>query len=505
MQNHLIVPEVVLIIVKTINKNLISIIKGKIMDNKSKNISTITMAFMTSAAIISLRGLPMMAQEEMTMFFYIGFATLLFLIPASLVSAELGSAFAGEEGGIFRWVSAAFGKKWGFTAIWLQWIQNVVWYPTVLAFAAAAIAYGIGKPELANNGVYTGLFIIVFYWIATFIAFEGTKTLAKVTSMGFLIGTVIPGIIVIVLGIFWIINKNPLGFYSLTSSNTTVTTIVNGTVKNRWFPDLSNLQNLSYLSSIILLFAGVEVQAVHAAEMKNPKKQYPLAILISSLIVFALFTLGSLSIAAVVPNSELKLESGLMQALSSMLKSIKLNWALPILSFCIAFGSLAGVLSWISGPSKGLLSTAKDGILPEKLAVTTKKNAPKNMMILQGFIVTILACLYFVMKDVSVAFFLLSALTIAVYIIMYLLMYAAAIILRKKQPKLPRPYKAPALNFIATIGILAAIFALVLSFVPPKQLPIGNPISYIGIVAIGTIGFFIIPLIIAKKREAFIK
>ena len=163
MQNHLIFAEVVLIIVKTINKNLISIIKGKIMNNKSKNISTITMAFMTSAAIISLRGLPMMAQEEMTMFFYIGFATLLFLIPAALVSAELGSAFAEEEGGIFRWVSAAFGKKWGFTAIWLQWIQNVVWYPTVLAFAAAAIAYGIGKPELANNGVYTGLFIIIFY------------------------------------------------------------------------------------------------------------------------------------------------------------------------------------------------------------------------------------------------------------------------------------------------------------------------------------------------------
>ncbi|MBQ7969499.1 MAG: amino acid permease, partial [Treponema sp.] len=151
--------------------------------------------------------------------------------------------------------------------------------------------------------------------------------------------------------------------------------------------------------------------------------------------------------------------------------------------------------------SKGLLTTAKDGLLPEKLAETTKSGAPKNMMLIQGVIVTILASLYFFMKNVSVAFFLLSALTIAVYIIMYILMYAAAIVLRKKQPNLERPYKAPALKFIAIVGILAAVFALILSFVPPAQLPIGKPASYIAIVAIGTIGFFIIPLIIANRKK----
>lgn len=466
-----------------------------------KKITTIAMAFMTAAAIISLRGLPMMAAEEMTMFFYIAFATIFFLIPAALISAELGSTFAKQEGGIYRWVGTAFGKKIGFTAIWLQWIQNVVWYPTVLAFAAAAIAYGIGKPELADNGIFTGLFIILFYWMATIIAFCGTKVLSKVTSFGFIIGTVFPGLIVILLGIIWLISKKPLGFEELTAAETSVATIVDGKILPRWIPDLSNLKNLSFLSGIILLFAGVEVQAVHATEMENPKKQYPLAILISSLIVFILFTFGSLSIAAVVPNSQLKLESGLMQALSTMLKSVNMNWTLPILSFYIAFGALAGVLSWISGPSKGLLFTAQENLLPIELSKTTKNGAPKNMMLLQGFIVTILASLYFLMNDVSVAFFLLSALTVAVYIIMYILMYAAAIKLRIKFPTLERPYKAPVLYLLSTVGILAAIFALILSFVPPAQLPVGNPITYITIVAIGTIGFFTIPLIIANRKE----
>ncbi|MBQ1972550.1 MAG: amino acid permease [Treponema sp.] len=469
--------------------------------SKKSFITTGAMAFMTAAAIISLRGLPLMAAEEMTMFFYIAFATIFFLIPAALVSAELGSAFAGQEGGVYRWVGAAFGKKWGFTAIWLQWIQNVVWYPTVLAFAAAAIAYGIGKPELANNGKFTGLFIIIFYWIATFIAFGGTKILSKVTSYGFLIGTVLPGVIVIILGIVWVAMKKPLGFEELTASETAVATVVNGQVSPRWFPNLSNVNNLSYLSGIVLLFAGVEVQAVHASEMENPKKQYPLAIFISAIIVFALFTFGSLAIAAVVPNSQLQLESGLMQALSTMLDAVNMKWVLYILAFCVAFGSLGGVLSWISGPSKGLLNTAKDGLLPSKLAETTQAGAPKNMMLIQGAIVTVLACLYFLMKDVSVAFFLLSALTVAVYIIMYLMMYMAAIALRKTQPNMERPYKAPALKLLAGVGIIAALFALVLSFVPPAQLPIGNPASYISIVAIGTVGFFVIPLIIAAIRK----
>ena len=125
-----------------------------------KNISTWQLALMTAAAVISLRGLPMMAQGELTMFFYIFFATFLFLIPAALVAAELGSAFADRGGGVYTWVKEAFNRKMGFTAIFLQWIQNVVWYPTVLGFAAASIAYMIGKPDLSQNGWVVGVFSI---------------------------------------------------------------------------------------------------------------------------------------------------------------------------------------------------------------------------------------------------------------------------------------------------------------------------------------------------------
>ena len=47
-------------------------------------------------------------------------------IVMALVGAELGSAFASKGGGVYTWVKEAFNKHLGFTAIFLQWIQNVV-------------------------------------------------------------------------------------------------------------------------------------------------------------------------------------------------------------------------------------------------------------------------------------------------------------------------------------------------------------------------------------------
>ena len=167
---------------------------------------------MTVAAVVSLRGLPMMAKEGLSMIFYILFAAVMFLIPASLVAAELGGAFSKEGGGVYTWIKAAFGSKWGFTAIWLQWIQNVVWYPTVLGFAAGALAYMFMKPELANNGVYTGIVILVCYWLATFLTLAGSNVASCVTKYGVLLGTVLPGVVIIVLGLLWVGQGHPLAF-----------------------------------------------------------------------------------------------------------------------------------------------------------------------------------------------------------------------------------------------------------------------------------------------------
>lgn len=391
---------------------------------KIKNISTTQLALMTAAAIISLRGLPMMAQEELTMFFYIFFATFLFLIPAALVGAELGSAFADRGGGVYTWVKEAFNRPMGFTAIFLQWIQNVVWYPTVLGFAAAAVAYMIGKPELAQNGVFVGVFAIVMYWFATWITLKGTSVISRITSQGFLLGTVLPGIVIIVMAIIWLAGKNPIAFEHIPDSVNQIVNTAGNHAHPRFFPHMTGMSDIAFLAGILLLFAGVEVHAVHAPELKNPQKQFPAAMFLAALISFGLFTLGALAVAIVTPYNQINLQDGLLVTFTQLFDHYHIGWLTNIISLLIAFGALAGVMSWISGPSRGLLWTAHDGELPEFLKKTNKNGVQIHILLIQGCLVTVLSSLYIVMSNVSVAFFLLSALTIGLYLIMYMLMYA---------------------------------------------------------------------------------
>ena len=476
------------------------------MKTAIKNVTTTQLALMTAAAVISLRGLPMMAQEELTMFFYIFFATFLFLIPAALVGAELGSAFASKGGGVYTWVKEAFNQRMGFTAIFLQWIQNVVWYPTVLGFAAASIAYMIGLPDLAQNGMFVGLFSIVMYWVATWITLRGTSTVSKITSQGFLIGTVLPGIVVIVMAIIWIAGDNPIALRHVPAS---VSQIVNVDslhhVHPRLFPHISGISDIAFLAGILLLFAGVEVHAVHAQELKNPQKQFPAAMFLAALISFGLFTLGALAVAIITPYDQINLQSGLFTTFQQVFEHYHVGWLSNVMGLLVAFGALAGVMSWISGPSRGLLWTAKDGQLPDFLKKTNKNGIQINILLIQGCIVSVLSSLYMVMDDVSVAFFLLSALTIGLYLIMYMMMYASGIKLRYTQPDLPRSYKVPGGNLgmwlIAGIGFAAVFFSFVVTFFPPSQLPVGSPTMYTTLVCAGSVIFFSIPFIISISME----
>lgn len=475
------------------------------MKNIVKNISTWQLALMTAAAVISLRGLPMMAQEELTMFFYIFFATFLFLIPAAFVAAELGSAFSNKGGGVYTWVKEAFNRKMGFTAIFLQWIQNVVWYPTVLGFAAASIAYMFGRPDLAQNGMFVGLFSIGMYWLATWLTFWGTSWVSRITSQGFLIGTVLPGIVIIVMAVVWIIGNNPIAFEHIPDSVTQVAKIQAGHVHPRFFPHMTGMSDIAFLAGILLLFAGVEVHAVHVQEMKNPQKQFPAAMLLAALISFALFTFGSLAMAVVTPYDQINLQSGLFVTFQQIFDHYHVSWMTNVMGLLAAFGALAGVMSWISGPSRGLLWTAKDGVLPDFLKKTNKNGVQTHILFIQGGIVTILSSLYMIMDDVSVAFFLLTALTIGLYLVMYMMMYASGIRLKYTQPGLDRSFKVPGgkigMWLIAGIGFLAVAFSFIVTFFPPSQLPVGSPAFYTGTVITGTVIFISIPLIISTVME----
>ncbi len=456
---------------------------------QSKGLSVFTLAMINVAAVVSLRGLPAEAVYGLTSIFYYVFAAVFFLIPVSLVSAEMASTYP-EKGGVFRWVGEAFSPVWGFIAIFLQWLQNSIWFPTVLTFAAVSIAF-MGPNQtvdaaLSSNMYYTLAVVIGVYWLATIANLFGVKASGAISKWGTMLGTIIPGIILIILGFLYVgtggVNNLPIA----------TTDII---------PDLSNFSTLNLAVSIFLFYAGMEMSAVHIKDIENPQKNYPRAIFIASAITVSLFVLGTLALGFVIPQNEINLTQSLLVGYNDLFKYFGAPWLGQVMAFFLAIGVFAGVSTWVAGPSKGLLEVGKAGYLPRWMQKENKAGIQINILLVQALIVTILSVMFVVLPSVQSAYQILSALTVALYLIMYILMFFAFLKLKITRPNVKRPFKAPLGLFFGIIGLLGSILAFVLSYFPPSQISIGNPDVWVGILVGGTIIFVLTPVVIYSLRN----
>lgn len=458
-------------------------------------LGVMTLAIMNVAAVVSLRGLPAEAVYGLSSAFYYLFAAIVFLIPTSLVAAELAAMFSNKEGGVFRWVGEAYGKRYGFLAIFLQWIESTIWYPTVLTFGAVSIAYiGMNTSEdalMASNKVFTLITVLVIYWVATFISLKGLGWVSKISKIGATVGTIIPAGLLILFGII----------YLATGGHN------NMDMSQGFFPDLSNFNNLVLASSIFLFYAGMEMSGIHVMDVQPPaSKNYPKAIFIGAIIIVVIFILGTFSLGLIIPAKDINLTQSLLVGFDNYLNYLHLHWASPIIAIALMFGVLAGVLTWVAGPSKGIFAVGKAGYLPRFFQKTNKVGVQKNILIIQGCIVTLLSLLFVVMPSVQSFYQMLSQLTVLLYLIMYMLMFTAAIALRYRMPKADRPFAIGRngnglIWIVAGIGFLGALLAFILSFIPPSQINTGSNTVWFTVLIIGCVIFVAIPLIIYSLRK----
>lgn len=453
-----------------------------------KVLSIFTLAMINIAAIGSVKNWPFTAEYGFSSMFYFILAALIFFFPASLVSAELATSWP-KKGGVYLWVKEAFGPKVGFVAVWLQWVNNLAYYPTILAFTAGTIAY-IFDPTLSQNTLYTLLTVLILFWTATLANLFGMKTSGWVSNVGAICGTFIPGGIIIILGLIWFIGGSeiqiPLNI-------------------DAFIPNFS-LKHMVFFTGVMLAFAGIEMSAVHALDVKNPQKDYPRAILLSASLILGLSILGVLSIAIVVPKDAISFTTGTMQAFSIFLGRYNLKIFVPLIALLMAVGLFGSVSTWIIGPSKGLLAAAEEGHLPKFFQKTNKHNAPAAVLLFQGLLTTIIALMFLLMPTINAGFWILTVMVAQLYLLMYILMFAAALRLRYKQPKVERPYKVPGGNLsmwiIASFGMVGAFFAFIIGFLPPAQIEVGNRFFYVTFLLGGTLVGVILPLFLSSSKRA---
>ena len=461
---------------------------------KAFKLSVTTLAIMNITAVVSLRGLPAEAIYGPSSAFYYLFAAIVFLIPTAMVAAELAAMFSDKQGGVFRWVGEAFGARTGFLVIWLQWIESTIWYPTVLTFGAVSFAF-IGLNDaadatLASNKLFTLGVVLAIYWIATFVALKGLGWVGKISKWGGMIGTIIPAGLLIVLGIIYIATggQNQMD------------------MSQGFFPDLAKLDNLVLASSIFLFYAGMEMMGVHVMEVNNPSRNYPKAIIIGSLATVCIFVLGTFALGFIIPAKDINLTQSLLIGFDNYFRHFHISWAGPVIAIALMFGVLASVLTWVAGPSKGIFMVGKAGYLPPFFQKTNSQGVQRNILLVQGGIVTLLSLLFVVMPSVQSFYQILSQLTILLYLIMYMLMFAAAIVLRYKMKDTPRPFrlgKGNALMWImGVVGFAGSLLAFVLSFIPPGQIATGSSTIWYSVLIVGCVVMVVIPLIIYTLRKS---
>jgi len=454
---------------------------------QKRSLTAWMIALINVCAICNIKNFPLLAEYGLSVVFFLLLSSLFYFIPVALVSAELASGW--PERGVYTWVKAALGPRLGFLAIWLEWIENVIWYPTILSFIVTTFAYII-NPSLANNKFYVMGAILITFWSATYINFLGMRVSGWISSMTALFGTIIPIVLIIIMGALWIAQGHPVQ------------------IEFTWkalIPDLTSINQLVLLSGVLLGLAGMEMSAVHAKEVRHPQRDYPRAILLSAALILLFSIFGALSIAAIVPNEQIQLASGGMEAFRYLFNAFNMPWAMPIIAAITTFGALGMLSTWIVGPSRGLYATAEHGDLPPIFHKANHQNMPTNILITQAIIVTLLSLVFLFMPSVNSSYWALVALASLLYMLMYILMFIAAIVLRYKSPNTLRPYKIPYGNVgiwvVSMFGIVGSAFGVIISFFPPSQIDTGSLVILEVFLVGATILFCAAPLLIFAARK----
>lgn len=338
---------------------------------------------------------------------------------------------------------------------------------------AGSVGYLI-SPSLAAEKSFIITVILCTFWGATIINFFSIRSIVWFTSFCTIFGLLLPTTLIISLGIAWFVSGKPINLHF---------------DLNNMIPNMRIPQGWSGLTSIILSFCGIEIAASHAMQVKHPHRSFPRALFATGTILLTTLLLGSLTIAMIIPKEKISLVSGMMQAFDVLFSSYNMRWIMPLATISLVFGCLGCISNWILAPAKGLSAAAHDGHLPSKFKNQNRHGAPYQILIYQAIVVTLIVLVLLLMPTVSGGYWILAALATQLYMFMYILLFAAGLFLRFKYPNEARPFRVPGgklgMLFFAGAGIIGALTTVIIGFIPPPSINLGNIKHYELIIACG--------------------
>ena len=409
-------------------------------------------------------------------------AALLFFIPQGMAVITLASRFP-EEGGVYAWTRRTYGEWNGFLCGWCYWINNVLYYPSLLISAAVVATFvtGEGGSKLGENSAYVIITTLVMLWIATIVNIVGVGTGKWLQNLGG-IGTYIPGVIIIFIGVYGALTQPA----------------ANSITVGDLMPKKTDYDSLNLWASISFAYAGMELVATMGGEVSDARRTLPRSIYISAPLIAIIYILGTGSVLWTVPNQQINVASGFLQTIEIGMRQISANlwWVAPICAILYTLGSLGGVGAWLIGPARVALGIGLDRYFPPAFgAIHPRWKTPYVAILAQ----TVLASLFLLITQIGgetrvgqVYLILLSA-QLIIYYVTYIYLFIIFLIHRRREGISPdvmtAPGGTPGAYAIGISGLLVTIFAIVLALVPPPGTE--NWVEYEAKV-IGGVGFLIL-------------
>lgn len=464
-------------------------------DQKYNRLTALKLFAMTSSMVISVNELAPFGKTGPTALFYILLAGILWFVPITQMAGEMASVKGWEKGGIFTWVKGTLGDKTGWTALFYQWIHITIGMNTMMLVIIGSLSLTFNMPQFNSNPWLRFTLMMIILWGITLFELVGIKKIGKIAEWLFAIGIALPVILLIITFFVYLFQGRPLQF------NLTWSTM---------FPHQLNGTTLVAFVPFILAFCGGEASAPHVKYLEHPKKysnvMWALAI---TAMVFDL--LGSMAIGMTVPKSEIANSTGFVFAFGHLLDSIGLpgEFLEKIIGIMLACGIIGELGNWLAGPSQGMFEAAKEGYMPKYFAQSTKRDVPMRLIILQSIIVTASSLVLTLTSgsNADFAFNVSLASTTAQYLIVYIIMLIAFIVLKVKHSDLQRSYYMSKNKtwsiVVAIIALIITLIAFVVSFIPAAGTPSHLRVTYVAIMIGICLVVTVLPLAIYHFHKKF--
>jgi amino acid transporter len=405
-------------------------------------------------------------------------AMVIFFLPSALAVRELTDLDPGE-GGLYRWVSRAFGPRHGFIAGWGYWVNNLVYYPSLLLTSAAIAAYagGPGMVHLAEHKVFIAVFSLAVLWIALGLNLIGLRVGKWVQNLG-AYGTWLPAAIFVVLAGWSLVAHGSATSFAPQSFR----------------PAHFDLSLLSLFATMTFAFAGLELAPTMGGEIRDPVATLRRGLVWSGGAIVGIYVLGTVAVLVALPAGTVNLTNGVPQAAAAMVQRLGVGWlaaAPALVAALLTLGNLGGVGAWIAGTARIPFVAGVDQVLPAAFAaVHPRWHTPYVALLVQGGVATIFVLAGLVGSTVSDAYLALVDMTIVLFFVPYLYMFAAYLKLRRRRDV--------ATLTAGIVGFAAVVLSIALSFIPASD--VTNKVAFEAKVIGGVVVFMAIGLVLAGRK-----